>query len=495
MSEVFAGLESGTLLVLAAGLFIAFAFEFVNGFHDTANAVATVIYTRTMRPVPAVVWSGVWNAMGVLHAMTTGLVVAFSIVHLLPVELLVSAGSKAGVAMVFSLLAAAVAWNLGTWYLGLPASSSHTLIGSVLGVGLAATVGTQSSLGSGVNWAVAGQVLLSLVVSPFVGFVVGGLCLLAAQRLFKNRRLHEPADADERPPLAVRVLLMLGCTGVSFAHGSNDGQKGVGLVMLILIGLVPAGFALDLSAGREPVVAAVAAIDDLEVLIAQQASAGRGFASAAIHDDGRVVLRPAALATDPISDFAAFRSAIEQIRGVIAGRPGVADIPEEARWPLRVAVLRVRQAIVDYEARHATELPVDVRTRLRHNERNLVRLTEYAPSWVPICVAIALGFGTMIGWKRIAVTVGEKIGATPMSYAQGTVAQLVTGSTILAASVFGAPVSTTHVLSSSVAGSMAASGAGLQGSTLKHIALAWLLTLPASMALGALFFLTARALF
>lgn len=499
MLESFAGVETGTLVMLSLGLLIAFGFEFVNGFHDTANAVATVIYTRTLPPVPAVVWSGLWNAVGVMHAVTTGLVVAFSIVHLLPVDLLVASGERTGLAMVFSLLAAAVVWNLGTWFLGLPASSSHTLIGSVLGVGLAASLGTGAPLGAGVNWAKAGQVLMSLVVSPFVGFAAGGLLILAARRLFTNAALHAPADPRQRPPLAVRALLILGCTGVSFAHGSNDGQKGIGLVMLILIGLLPTGFALDLAADRQEVAAAVGAIDDIERLIEQEDPTGRRFdiapatappANVRDHADWAHV----SLTSAPIGDLVAFRGAIGAVRRALDGRARLSEVPEAERWPLRVEMLRIRQAITAFDRQHGMSLPAEARTRLRDSEQRLLRLTEYAPRWVPIGVALALGLGTMVGWKRIVVTVGEKIGATPMSYAQGTVAQLVTGGTILAADVLGAPVSTTHVLSSSVAGSMAASGGGLQPATLRQIALAWLLTLPASMALGAVFFLVARAI-
>ena len=207
MFDALAGADAATAILLLIGLLVAFGFEFVYGFHDTANAVATVIYTRSMRPGAAVVWSGVWNALGVLHAATTGLIVAFSIVHLLPVDLLVASGGGAGIAMVFSLLLAAVVWNLGTWLFGLPASSSHALIGSVLGVGLAASCGSAAGFGSGVNWEKAGQALLSLVVSPFIGFVAGAVLLLAARRLFRKPELHEPARPDGRPPAGVRALV------------------------------------------------------------------------------------------------------------------------------------------------------------------------------------------------------------------------------------------------------------------------------------------------
>ena len=496
MLESFAGAEGGTLGLLVLGLAIAFGFEFVNGFHDTANAVATVIYTRSLRPVPAVVWSGIWNAVGVLHAAATGLVVAFSIVHLLPVDLLVSLGPGAGLAMVFSLLLAAVLWNLGTWYLGLPASSSHTLIGSVLGVGLAASLGSAAGFGHGVNWAKAGQVLLSLVVSPFLGFFVAWLALLAARRAFPSPELHAPAPTDRPPPLGVRALLVLACTGVSFAHGSNDGQKGIGLIMLILIGVLPAGFALDLATGPEPVAAAVAATRELDALLEREEAAGRRtLAPAAGHARDHADWRHVRLTPSPLAgETGALREALASIRGRLDGRTRLSDVPPDERWPLRADVLRARQALVDFDAHHASTLAPATRERLRAGEASLLRLTEYAPRWVPLGVALALGLGTMIGWRRIVVTVGEKIGGAPMSYAQGTTAQLVTAGTILAADVVGASVSTTHVLSSAVAGSMAAGGSGLQPDTLRNVALAWLLTLPASLFLGAVLFLASRAL-
>ena len=152
-------------------LALALSFEFVNGFHDTANAVATVIYTNSLRSTHAVVWSGIWNFLGVL---SSGGAVAFGILALLPVELILNVGSAAGFAMVFSLLLSAIIWNLGTWYLGLPASSSHTLIGSILGVGMAnAMLRGGGSFGDGVNWGKAREVGLSLWVSPRFGFAAG----------------------------------------------------------------------------------------------------------------------------------------------------------------------------------------------------------------------------------------------------------------------------------------------------------------------------------
>ena len=225
-----------TLLLLVA-LVIAFGFECINGFHDTANAVATVIYTKSLKPTPAVIWSGLWNFIGV-HA--GGIGVAFSIVHLLPVDLLVNIKTGRGLAMVLSLLGAAIIWNFATWYRGLPASSSHSLIGSIMGVGMMNAWMEQGSVFKGINWHKASEVGLALLISPVIGFGLAAALLLVAKRLIPAKELYEPPHGDQPPPWWIRALLIGTCTGVSFAHGSNDGQKGMGLIMLVLIGIVPA---------------------------------------------------------------------------------------------------------------------------------------------------------------------------------------------------------------------------------------------------------------
>ena len=243
------GIDLPTTVLLILAVLLALSFEFVNGFHDTANAVATVIYTNSLKPVPAVVWSGTWNLIGVL---TSSGAVAFGIVALLPVELVINVGSGAGFAMVFALLVSAIVWNLGTWYLGLPASSSHTLIGSIVGVGLMnSLLSPDNAFGDGVNWAKVADTVKALVFSPLIGFVVAGLLLLVAKALLRRPELYRSPEGKGPPPWWIRGLLVLTCTGVSFAHGSNDGQKGMGLIMLILVGIVPAAFALDMNASGD----------------------------------------------------------------------------------------------------------------------------------------------------------------------------------------------------------------------------------------------------
>ena len=260
--DAFASLGTGQLILLLVALLIAFGFECVNGFHDTANAVATVIYTKSMKPTWAVIWSGIWNFIGV-HA--GGIGVAFSIVHLLPVDLLVNIKTGRGLAMVLSLLGAAIIWNFATWYRGLPASSSHSLIGSIIGVGMMNSLIENGSLAKGINWHKASEVGMALVLSPLVGFALAAGLLMLCKKLIPAKELYQPPEGDKPPPGWIRALLISTCTAVSFAHGSNDGQKGMGLIMLVLIGIVPATYALNLDASRDDLQSTFAAAQELKV--------------------------------------------------------------------------------------------------------------------------------------------------------------------------------------------------------------------------------------
>ena len=229
-------------VLLSLALLIALSFEFVNGFHDTANAVATVIYTHSLDPNIAVIWSGLCNLTGVL--MSSG-AVAFSVITLLPVELILRVSSGAGYSMVFALLIAAILWNLGTWWLGLPASSLHTMVGSIIGVGVANQIMSSFSGTSGVDWTQASKVFQVLLISPVVGFAGAALLFLLSKWTIRYPALYEAPKDNTPPPWPIRLLLIFTCSGVSFSHGSNDGQKGMGLIMLILIGTVPTAYALN----------------------------------------------------------------------------------------------------------------------------------------------------------------------------------------------------------------------------------------------------------
>jgi PiT family inorganic phosphate transporter len=459
------GLSAGAALTLFVCLVIALGFEFVNGFHDTANAVATVIYTNSLKPRAAVMLSGLCNFAGVFIG---GIAVALGIMNLLPVELLVAGGAHAGLAMVLALLLSAIVWNLGTWYMGLPASSSHTLIGAILGVGVANSLRPGHTFGAGVNWAKAGEIGLSLIVSPVFGFCMAALVLLLVRRYTRSQGLLIAPPKDLPPSPGVRALLIATCSGVSFAHGSNDGQKGVGLVMLILIGIVPAGFALDLNAGHDRIERSLRATTAIERVVAAHSDAASQAEAARV------------------------REQLAEVRCHLEGRGAVRDIPREERFQVRQAMLLADKTLDKMVKSGGLGLTAAEAKELKKLRAELRNLTDYAPTWVLFAIALALGVGTMVGWKRIVVTVGEKIGKAHLTYAQGASAELVAMSTIGFASATGLPVSTTHVLSSGIAGTMVANGSGIQKSTVRNIALAWLLTLPASMTLSAVFFTVFR---
>jgi PiT family inorganic phosphate transporter len=467
-------------LLLFVALLIALGFEFVNGFHDTANAVATVIYTNSMPAPVAVVWSGFFNFLGVV--LSSG-AVAFGIVSLLPVELILQVGSSAGFAMVFALLIAAIIWNLGTWYLGNPASSSHTLIGSIIGVGIANALMRGQDGTSGVDWSKATEIGYSLLFSPVFGFVIAALLLLLLKLLVHNPALYQAPKGDQPPPWWIRGILMLTCTAVSFAHGSNDGQKGMGLIMLILIGTVPTAYALN------------------RALPASQMEQFRTTSVAA----AEIVKRKAEgynVLGDPrpaVTQFVSHRKMnegtypslavlIQDISKQINEYGSLSKVPAAAVGNTRNDIYLASEALRFLMKDKENDLTKEEVATLTAYKQSLDAATRFIPLWVKVAVAIALGLGTMIGWKRIVITVGEKIGKSHLTYAQGASAELVAAATIGAADYMGLPVSTTHVLSSGVAGTMAANGSGLQWSTVRNLLMAWVLTLPAAIMLSGLLY-------
>jgi PiT family inorganic phosphate transporter len=476
-------------LLLFVALLIALGFEFVNGFHDTANAVATVIYTRSMPAHIAVVWSGLFNLFGVL--LSTG-AVAFGIVSLLPVELILQVGSGAGFAMVFALLIAAIIWNVGTWYFGLPASSSHTLIGSIMGVGITNALLRGRDGTSGVDWSQAANIGKALLLSPLFGFALAALLLFVLKMVLQHATpaLFAEPKGDQPPPWWIRGILILTCTLVSFFHGSNDGQKGMGLIMLILIGTVPTAYALN------------RALPESQI---KQFTVNSTAASAVIDKKGAgfsVLGNPRPAVTNYVAQhqinegtYPSLAVLVRDIGTQVTQYGSLAKFPAEAVGNTRNDMYLVSEAIRFLMKDKESELNNDEIATLNSYKGSLDSATKFIPTWVKIAVAIALGLGTMIGWKRIVVTVGEKIGKTHLTYAQGACAEITAAATIAAADGYGLPVSTTHVLSSGIAGTMAASGSGLQWSTIRNIALAWVLTLPAAMMIsGSLYFLFYRML-
>ncbi len=478
-------------LLVSLGLAMTFvlAFEFINGFHDTANAVATVIYTKAMPPYLAVFASGVFNFLGVLLG---GVGVAYAIVHLLPVELLINVDTGRGLAMVFSLLSAAIVWNLGTWYFGIPASSSHTLIGSILGVGLANAMLTEVTVGDGVNWQKAIDIGISLLVSPMAGFAVAALLLLALKLWKPVSTMHDTPETrkevigKKHPPFWNRLTLVLSAMAVSFVHGSNDGQKGIGLIMLVLIGIVPAQFALNLDSSKYDVARTRDAAIHLGEFYQEKHDALADYL--ALGKRSRSDL-PNQYKCDPQQT----ESTLYALNNTLQGIKTFADLNTQQRVDVRRYLLCLDDSAK--KVMKLNNLTASEKDDLDHLRKDLSGSTEYAPFGVILSVALALGLGTMFGWKRVVETVGEKIGKQGMTYAQGMAAQVTAAIAIGLANIYKLPVSTTHVLSSGVAGTMVANRSGIQKETVTTILTAWVLTLPATILLSAALYYVANLFF
>jgi len=463
------GLDTGLTILLLLSLLAACAFEFINGFHDTANAVATVIYTNSLKPRIAVIWSGTWNFIGVYFG---GIAVAMGIVNLLPVEALVDANMSHGIAMIMSLIFTAIIWNLGTWYFGIPVSSSHTLIGSIFGVGLAYMF-LPGSTGVALNWHKVEEVGLSLLISPLFGFFIAFLLMKLLKRIVKNKKIFKQPPKDKAPPIWIRSIMVLTCTAVSFSHGSNDGQKGVGLVMMILIGIVPDYFALDMS--KSPAVMK-SNLMQIERII-------------------QTIDTTKLENTEQIS-LTTINTKIDTLSGILSGSESFDQIKHEKHFEIRKDIIllykttdKFLSSVSDKNVLNSTDMAT-----IKSSISSIKTNTEFAPWWVILMISLSLGVGTMIGWKRIVMTIGEKIGKTPMNYAQGATSQFIAASTISVSSMLGLPVSTTHVLSSGVAGTMVAESGrkNLQGKTMKNIGLAWVVTLPVTIVLSGSLFLLLR---
>lgn len=520
------GLQATSMGLLGLALVVALGFEFANGFHDTANAVATVIYTNTLPPQVAVIWSGFFNFLGVMFASGA---VAYSIIALLPVELILNVGTSAGFAMVFALLIAAILWNLGTWFLGIPASSSHTLIGSIMGVGLMNQLLMSGGFNAhGVDWSQVIKVGKALIFSPLVGFFLAGLVVFLARLILLKYRPHlfDAPEGDEPPRLPTRLLLILTCTGVSFAHGSNDGQKGMGLIMLILVGIVPLAYSLNpgqspaelshfvqttrqvalaltpSSTATNTVLSAAEATPQPDQPESQSATETADLTVNQPGNTGVATIPSVAAARQEITRFLshgdstaltqpALASLATKTADTLATVNDVHQLTEGQVRDLRNDMYLSGTALKKMEKDKvlADMLPVE-QSLLQDYRKGLEKATQYIPDWVKVAVALALGMGTMVGWRRIVTTVGEKIGKHHMTYAQGASAELVAMSTILFADKIGMPVSTTQVLSSAVAGTMVANKSGLQKRTIQTILTAWLLTLPVCIVLsGGLYWL------
>ena len=449
-------LSTGLYIAFIACLVMVFFFEFVNGFHDTANAVATVIYTKSLQPLQAVAWSGCWNFAGVIFSSYLGLEVAMKIANLLPVEAIMTQAPGNSAAMVLAVLLSAIIWNLGTWYLGIPCSSSHALIGSLLGVGLVFSTLPENATKVGVNWDEATKIGTSLLISPLFGFSMAIVLMYILRSVIRSddkKALFKEPAADSVPPLWIRAILVTTCTLVSFFHGQNDGQKGIGLLMIALMTFMPLQYSLSPNFDAQKVQNSLTMIQDA----LPTADVNNQFAPKELNQA---------------------KTTIELLKQDIAN---VGDVKSRLSIRKRLNILvKSMKALVD-EPNIITDK--DKRAAIKKEVKGLSLYTHYAPIWCILLVSFALGIGTMIGWKRIVVTIGEKIGKRHMTYAEGATAEIIAAGTIGFASWSGLPVSTTHVLSSGVAGAMVASKGtkNLQKGTITNIVLAWVLTLPATI--------------
>lgn len=499
MFHLFSDLEISTLILLGFALLFVLFYEAINGFHDTANAVATVIYTKALKEQLAVLMASIFNFCGVLLG---GLSVAYAIVHLLPTDLLLNVSSSHGLAMVFSILLSAILWNLGTWYLGIPASSSHTLIGSIIGVALANAFITDTSIIEALNIPKMIQILLSLIISPAVGLILAGLMIFILrkmwtrkksgkkrERIFMTPEQREKLYGKKKPPFWIRIMLIISAAGVSFSHGANDGQKGIGLLMLVLMGVAPAGFIVNMSSSTYDITNTRNAIHSIEEyftthqpilneVIGQQPTAKTTITETDLNKYH--------------CDYSRSYTTLTIANTLFKNLPNYEMLSVDQRSQARRILLCLSDT-VNHVAKQS-DIPREDKQYLNSLKKDLLVTVEYAPIWIIIAVASALAIGTMIGWRRVAITIGEKIGKKGMTYAQGVCAQLTTAFSIGIASFTGMPVSTTQVLSSSVAGTMIVDGGGVQSKTMKSIALTWILTLPVSILLSAAIFWLAQKL-
>ena len=472
-----------SVILLATALLIALGFEFVNGFHDTANAVATVIYTNALSAPVAVMWAGFCNFLGVMVASGA---VAYGIIALLPVELIMNVGSGAGFAMVFAMLIAAILWNLSTWFMGIPASSSHTLIGSILGVGIMNYLLHSGAGASGIDMEQVMKVGKALLFSPLIGFAFAAVLFLLVKKIFRKQlELFHPPEGNKPPPPLIRAILIFTCTGVSFAHGSNDGQKGMGLIMLILIGCVPLAYSLNKNLDS-------AHIQSFEQLSQQTATAIYPQHENITDAQARAVITKYIQTKEVNPEVVpALASLTDHLGERVAKYDDIHTIPEAEVSAIRNDMYLSTTAFKRLDkAEQLPEMSKDQSKLVKEYRKNLDSFLQYIPTWVKVAVALALGLGTMVGWKRIVVTVGERIGKNHMTYGQGMSAELVAMTTIAAADGFGMPVSTTHVLNSAVAGTMVANKSGLNLQMVRTILSAWVFTLPATICLsGGLYWL------
>ncbi|URJ25118.1 inorganic phosphate transporter [Candidatus Blochmannia ocreatus (nom. nud.)] len=526
MSYFLFNLDTYVRVMLILALTLIFIYEIINGFHDTANSVVSVIYTCALRPHNAVLISGVFNFLGVT---LSGLSVAYTIVHLLPTYFFTNTSVNNTLAMIFSILFAAILWNLGTWYLRLPTSSSHTLIGALIGIGFAHAIITNCPITHGLNISKLIKIFLSLIISPIIGLILAKLIMLILYKYCDYTgydSIHTTPTkklktyGKSQPSLWTRTMLIISAAGVSFSHGANDGQKGIGLIMLLLIGIAPASFMLNLNSSNYDIARTNHAINDFQEYYIKHNNSFRNIVPSEIISmpitrafNQLKILFPsieksiqtiiyndkhaACYNNNPIQtdiqikkifhDFSLNLTMMHNISLLLNNLDDYKKLNTTQRLQIRqllIYIVDILDQIIDLpETSHHDKY------FLKNLKENLLYTIEYAPTCIIFAVALSLSLGTIIGWKRVAITIGEKIGTKEMTYAQGLSTQLTTAISISTASYVGMPVSTTHILSSSITGSMLTQNwKGIQIKTIKNILITWSLTFPVSITLSGSFY-------
>ncbi len=468
-----------TVVLLFTSLAIALFYEVINGFHDAANAIAMIVYTNSLDAKYSVLMSGFMNFLGVLAG---GIGVAYTIVHLLPLDILVSSDKSTTLIMIFSLLLSAMTWNLSTWYFGLPTSSSHALIGSLIGVSAIFGVMNGFELSQSINWRAVYIILGALALSPLVGFGGGFLFMYISRKYITTEKFYKSPQSEtkrKRPNFWMRMSIIATGAGVSFAHGSNDGQKGMGIIMIILIGILPSYYALNMDSKEYKILQ----VHDSAKSLAKYYQTNEVELSSLIQEKK---LTTALKSSNDIAEcninniYATTMLIADKLDGITS----YSKLSDDDKWKVHTAILCSNNFFEQIQKSLPASLN-DKKEYISIHRTILLSDSEYVPKWVIIAVALALGLGTMVGYKRVLVTLGEKIGTQPITYMQGSLSQAVSMLTILLANLTHAPVSTTHIVSSAIAGTMVAQPeASVQKSTLKAIALSWLFTLPTTSILS-----------
>ena len=472
-------IDNFTIGLLLLSLGIALFYEMINGFHDTANAVAMIIYTNSMKAGYSVIMAGIMNFIGVILG---GIGVAYVIVHLLPLDIMVSTDQNATLVMIYSLLISALVWNFGTWYFGLPISSSHSLIGSLVGVSVAFGMMLGFTFAQSLNWKVVYGILTALAISPLVGFGFAFLIMKVSRKFIKNPKFFKTTGTEgkKKPNFWMRTGIIATGAGVSFAHGSNDGQKGIGLIMIILIGILPTYYSLNMEAHQYKIMQTRDSAANLTKFYADN----NDTITKLLEEKQLISALKIQNTITECNVNQVYKTTLE-ISKKIDGLKSYSELPKDERWKIHTAVLCSDNFFGQVERAYKS-IDKDKSDYIADQRKQMITSTEYVPYWVIISVALMIGIGTMIGYKRVVHTIGEKIGSKPINHMQGTVSQAMAMVTILLANFAHAPVSTTHIVSSAVAGTMVAEpDGGVQKKTINTILLAWIFTLPVTAILGA----------